>query len=91
MQTEMAIQLQDTFRHNLRRRLHELGMSQRDMARTMNVSDAYISQLLNHDYTLTLGTVEKIAKILSTNSLYLLTPVVPESIPEKLRFTSKSG
>jgi len=78
----MAIQLHDTFRLNLRRRLRELTMTQRDLARAMKVSDAYVSQVLNGDHAPTLETVERIASVLHTSTLYLLTPVDLDLSPD---------
>ncbi len=78
----MPAQLADIFRRNLRRRLHELAMSQRDFAKATGVSDAAISGLLNGEYCPTLQKVDEVAKLLGTNSLYLLTAVEAEEIPE---------
>ena len=78
----MPPQLHETFRLNLRRRLRELGLSQRDFAKLMQVSDAYVSQVLNRDHVPTLETVDKIANKLQTNSLYFLTAVEAEEIPK---------
>ena len=77
----MPAKLQEVFRENLRRRLRELKMSQRDLAILLGVSDASVSMLLNRDHAAKLDTVEKIAKVLRTNGLYLLTPANPEEIP----------
>ncbi|HUX15132.1 MAG TPA: helix-turn-helix transcriptional regulator, partial [Phycisphaerae bacterium] len=50
-------------------------LTQRELARLLDVSDAYVSQLLNGDNTPTLETVEKIARALGTTNFYLLLPV----------------
>ncbi len=78
----MSAQLADVFRRNLRRRLQELEMSQRDFARLLGVSDASVSGLLNGEYCPTLDKVDEVAKPLGTNSLYLLTAVEAEDFSE---------
>ena len=78
----MSAQLAQVFRQNFRRRLRELKMSQRDFARTAGVSDASVSGLLNGEYCPTLDKVDEVAKLLGTNSLYLLIPVEAEEFSE---------
>ncbi len=46
------------------RRLKEIGMSQRDLAREMNVTPQYVSTLLRGSENLTLATISKIENIL---------------------------
>lgn len=75
MSNEVTAQSADIFRQNFRRRLRELGMSQRDFAKVADVSDASVSGLMNGEYCPTLKKVDEVAKLLSTNSLYLLTAV----------------
>lgn len=82
MNNEMPAKLQEVFRENLRRRLQELEMNQRDLAKALDVSDATVSILLNGGHAANLDTVERVAKVLRTSSLYLLTPANLEIIPE---------
>ena len=70
------------FRDNLRRRLTELQISQRELAKALDASDAYVSQLINGESSPTLDTVEKLSKALHANWLYLLTPVQSEEFSE---------
>jgi len=63
------------FVQNVKRRLHELGMTQRDLAVTMGWSDGYVSQLLAGRNTPKLDMPDKIAPALKTTAQYLLTPV----------------
>jgi len=81
----MPATLHETFRLNLRRRLRELNMSQRDLADAMDVTEAYVSQVLRGRNVPKLDLIEKFCKPLRTNSLYLLTPV---DIPEEPVFST---
>jgi len=81
----MPATLHETFRINLRRRLDELKMSQRELAEVMGVTEAYVSQVLRGRNVPKLDLVEKFCKPLRTNSLYLLTPV---EIPEEPIFSA---
>lgn len=44
--------------------LHASGMSQKDLAARLNVSEARVSQMLNGDANLTVTTLVKIASVL---------------------------
>ena len=77
---EMASSLHATFLENVRRRMDELEMSQRDLARSMDVSDAYVSQVLRGQTKPGPDGIEKFAKALRCNWLYLVTPVEPAEI-----------
>lgn len=44
--------------------LHASGMSQKDLAARLNVSEARVSQMLNGDANLTITTLVKIASVL---------------------------
>lgn len=73
-------QLQETFRDNLRRLLREKRMTQRDLAKLLETSDASISELINGNYSPTLKMVERVSSALRTNSLALLVPLALEEI-----------
>jgi len=72
--------LNETFVANVRYRLDSLKIDQRQFAKRLETSDAYVSQLLNGKIMPTLKTVEKVAKSLGCNALFLLTPVASETI-----------
>ena len=72
----------DIFRENLRRRLREIGWTQRDFARKAQWTEPYVSQLLSGKSVPSLNLVDRIAEELGTTSLYLLTPVSPENFQE---------
>ena len=82
MENTVPAQLVVVFRENVRRRLAEQKMLQRDLAKALKISDASVSILLNGEHSPTLQMVEKVAKVLSTNALYLLTPVAAEDLSE---------
>lgn len=73
-------QLQETFRDNLRRLLREKRMTQRDLAKLLETSDASISELINGNYSPMLKMVERVSSALRTNSLALLVPLALEEI-----------
>lgn len=84
----MATTLRGTFLENVRRRMDELGMSQHDLAESLEVSDAYVSQVLREHTTAGADGMEKFAKALNCSWLYLVTPVEP---PQTSEILSDSG
>jgi transcriptional regulator with XRE-family HTH domain len=58
--------IHDAFQANLRRRLAELGIRQKDLAERLNCTEAYVSQLLSGHTHPGLEVLEKVAKALDT-------------------------
>ena len=73
--------LHEVFLKNVKRRLGELDITQRDLSGRMKVTEAYVSQLLSGRHVPSLLMVERLAVPLETTSQYLLTPVAPEENP----------
>jgi transcriptional regulator with XRE-family HTH domain len=73
--------LQETFRQNLKRMIRQRNMTQRDLSRLLEVSDAYVSQLLNGKNAPTLDTIDWISAKLETPRLSLLADIQPEIFP----------
>lgn len=78
----MPVNLHTVFLQNVRRRMSELGMTQRDLAKSMGVTEAYVSRLLAGKNVPSLEMPGRLAPHLGTTPLYLLTPSEPEK-PEK--------
>ncbi|MHC4064355.1 MAG: helix-turn-helix domain-containing protein [Planctomycetota bacterium] len=74
MQEQVPANLHATFRENVRRRLKEIGLTQKGLSVAMEVTEASVSQLLSGRYVPTLNMVDRVAKVLNTTSIYLLTP-----------------
>ena len=64
--------ISENFRHNLRRRRRELNLSQEDLARRLNVSGPYVSQVEAGRTTPGLDVVERFAKALDLPAVALL-------------------
>jgi len=64
--------ISENFRHNLRRRRRELNLSQEDLARRLNVSGPYVSQVEAGRTTQGLDVVERFAKALDLPAVALL-------------------
>jgi len=64
--------LYNLFRKNVRERMTELGMSQKDLAEKLDVTPSFVSQLLNGHCRPGLDTLENMAKALSTEASELL-------------------
>jgi len=79
----MARPIHAVFLSNVKRRLRELGMTQRDLAVEMGWTEAYVSQILAGRNVPKMDMPDKICKPLQTTALYLLTPVDSEE-PEKI-------
>ncbi len=78
----MAAQLQAIFRTNIRREIRARGWSQRDLARTLKISDASVSELLNGVHAPTLSMVDRIAEALSVPAFTLVQPHSLQEISE---------
>jgi len=74
----MPAKQHDIFRTNVRRRLAEKGMRQRELATRLDVTDAYVSQILSGRSVPGLEVIEKIAGALETTPQYLLMPADPD-------------
>ena len=79
--------LRDNFRENVKRILRERGLTQRDLARMLGITDASMSQILSKESTPTLATIEAIAKALSANNFALLVPMSEQVAEENLAAT----
>ena len=75
-------ELKQTLQENVKRILKIEGISQRELARRLGVSDAAISELLNGNYSPSLDYVERIARVLHQTNFSLLVPTVPENISD---------
>jgi len=76
----MSKSTHEVFMANLRRRLRELGLTQRQLAHRTGWTEAYVSQILSGRNVPRLDLVDRIAPALRTTPLYLLTPAeIPES------------
>lgn len=84
----MPASLHETFLVNVRRRMAELKINQREVAKRLGISDASVSQLLNAQFQPSPKVIEKVAKALRCNWLYLVTPVESDEIPEILEKTA---
>ena len=80
----MSATLHEIFLENVKRRLRELSISQRQFADLMAVSEQHISQLLAGRNVPKLDLVERVAGFLKTTPQYLLTPANLEEIPISL-------
>lgn len=76
--------LHNVFLENVKRRLGELDITQRDLAERMKVTEAYVSQIISGRNVPSLLMVERVAVRLETTAQYLLTPVAPEENPISL-------
>ena len=74
--------LQESFRDNTRRRLREMGMTQTELARQLGTSHAYVSVMLSGKHAPTTDTIERVAKILGVNGLWIVTPIAAENLAE---------
>ncbi len=68
----MSKKLYSAFQANVRERMHALGISQSDLARTLNVSPAFVSQLLNGKARPGLETLENFGKALKCQAADLI-------------------
>ena len=62
------------FLRRIRRRMKELGMSQTDLARQMNVSRPYITKVLHQDVNFSFRTAAKLANALKMDFFPELRP-----------------
>ena len=62
------------FLRRILRRMKELGMSQTDLARRMNVSRPYITKVLHHDVNYSFRTAAKLANALKMDFFPELRP-----------------
>lgn len=60
----MSASLANAFRRNVRARMEQLGISQADLAKRMEVTDAFISQMLGGYRNPGLNSLEDFAKAL---------------------------
>ena len=74
--------LQESFRDNTRRRLREIGMTQTELARQLGTSHAYVSNMLSGKHAPTTDTIERVAKILGVNGLWIVTPISIDILAE---------
>jgi ribosome-binding protein aMBF1 (putative translation factor) len=68
------IMLAEFFRTNVRRYMRQHGCTQESLARTMNVSQPYISQIVTGKFSPGLDVVENVASALEIDPLDLLRP-----------------
>jgi transcriptional regulator with XRE-family HTH domain len=69
---EMTKPLHDVFLENVRLRMEELGMTQRQLASELRVTPSYICQLLAGRMTPGLDVVERVAKALKLSASAIL-------------------
>ena len=69
---DMAENLANVFRQNVRRRMEQLKMNQAELAKRLNVTDAYISRILNGARNPGLQSLEQFADVLDTTASRLL-------------------
>lgn len=80
----MSANLANAFRRNARVRMQALGLSQADLAERMNVSAAFVSQMLSGYRNPGLNSLEDFAKALEIDASELLR----ENFPKKFSRTA---
>jgi transcriptional regulator with XRE-family HTH domain len=81
-------ELKVAFQQNVKRVLKVKGISQRDLARRLNVSDSAISELLNGNYGISLDYVDRVAKALGETNFSLVIPTIPEEVSRLAEISS---
>ena len=67
------MKLQDRFGRNLRALRNRLGLSQRDVAKASGIAQTDISLIERGQVNLTVGTMERLARVVDRDAMNLLT------------------
>ncbi len=76
------VKLQDRFGRNLKMLRNRLGLTQRDVAKASGIAQNDISLIERGRINLTIGTMERLAKVVDDDVTNLLTEA-PDHLPKK--------
>ena len=72
------------FLRRILRRMKQLGVSQTELARRMNVSRPYVTKVLSRDVNFSFRTAAKLANALKMDFFPVLRPQEPHELTQKL-------